>query len=499
MLAKSRIDESRDHVGVLGGRQGLVDLVRAPLFSNALYLWAYMCVTLASGFAFWALVATFYSTSDVGRGSAGLSAMMLLAMLSQLGLGFGLVRFLPQAGDDAPALINSSLSVAALISISTSCVFLFGLSFWLPELGFLRSHPLYPAAFVVFTVSSALLAIQDQTFVALRRAKYVFLRGLLVNLVRVLLAVALGVLGGAFGIIAAMGMASLLGVAAGTILLARAQHAYVPALVFRGDLIRRVLPFSVGTYAADLALAAPGLLLPLVVLHLLDADRAGYFYVGWFAGYVLSGVSFFMAVSLFAEGTHDEAALPMITRKALTIALALVGVGAILVLIIGDQLLLVFGADYSREASGLMRLVAIAALPAAVTNIYLGVLRVRKAIKSLIAISGVVTLVTLGGSYLFLPIVGIAGGGLGLLLGQGVGACLSVSGLLAVMRRGREAFSEGTLVGTPTSSRGSLTVPEGQSANPHGSPTNPATMRAWLRGLLPPAAEPSDGRTTDGE
>jgi O-antigen/teichoic acid export membrane protein len=76
-----------------------------PLYRNAYYLMANAATTSLLGFVFWMVVAKFYSPVDVGLASATISAMGLLASLSNLGLGFGLIRFLPSAKGKATRMV----------------------------------------------------------------------------------------------------------------------------------------------------------------------------------------------------------------------------------------------------------------------------------------------------------------------------------------------------------------------------------------------------------
>lgn len=409
--------------------------LRTSLFSNAFFFWSSQALIGLSGFIFWALAAFFYDAEDIGRGSAAVAALMLLAMIAQLGLGLGLIRFVPESGQRAPILVNSSLTVAMLASVGITSIFLAGLSLWSPELIFLRNQPLYGAAFVVFAVSMTLTILQDYVLMALRSGKYILIRACLTNLTRVLLVGVLAFFFAAFGIVAATGIAACLGLALGYAFLHRAQPAYGPALVLDREPIIRLFPFAIGNYAADFAVLAPSMIVPIMVVNVLGAEEGGYFYVGWFMGYVLFAVSYSVALSLFAEGSYDEAALPKLTRRALAVSLAVVGAGVVLVLLAGDKLLLVFGEDYSQQASGVLRMVAVATLLAAVTNIYLGIERVRKRIGPLVAVSSLVGLTTCGVSYALLPGLGILGAGVGMLTGQALGAAIGAARLAPILTR----------------------------------------------------------------
>ena len=60
------------------------------------------------GFVFWVVAARLYSTENVGLGAALISANQLLSFIGTVGLGFGIIRFLPDTEDKARLLNGSS-------------------------------------------------------------------------------------------------------------------------------------------------------------------------------------------------------------------------------------------------------------------------------------------------------------------------------------------------------------------------------------------------------
>ncbi len=72
-----------------------------PLFANAYFLVGNNLLSAGSGFFFWIFAARFYSPEDVGIGSALISAMGLLCMLSMLGFDIGLIRYIPNENEKA--------------------------------------------------------------------------------------------------------------------------------------------------------------------------------------------------------------------------------------------------------------------------------------------------------------------------------------------------------------------------------------------------------------
>jgi O-antigen/teichoic acid export membrane protein len=408
-------------------------ILRTPLFTNAFYLWVSAAGGAVGGFAFWALIARLYDADEVGLGSAALSIMMLLAMLSHLGLGMGLIRFLPESGKGGTRLANVVFTTSAVGALVSSAVFLVGMPLWAPRLAFVREQPLYTIAFISFVVAGSLYVVQTHAFVAIRKAKYFFIQVVFVQLSRLALPALMAGLFGAFGIVASGGIATALGAVIGFTLLARGLPGYQPRVVADPGSVLRLFPFSVGNYVADSLLLTPGLILPLVVVGLLGSTEAAYFYIAWFLGYLLTSASAYLALSLFAEGSHDPGALRVLSRNAVTGALAVATVGALLLLLLGEKLLLAFGPDYASEGAMLLRLMALAAVPAAVLNVYLGALRVTKRIGELIIIAGAVAVTTVVLSSALLPVMGLAGAGVGHGLGQGLGFAIVVARLLSTV------------------------------------------------------------------
>jgi O-antigen/teichoic acid export membrane protein len=170
--------------------------------------------------------------------------------------------------------------------------------------------------------------------------------------------------------------------------------------------------------------------------------------MAWFLGYILSSTSSYLGLSLLAEGSHDPGSLQSLSLKAVAGGLAVAVVGAALLLSIGDKVLLVFGDDYAREGAVLLRIMALAAIPAAVVNVYLGALRVMKRTGELMAIAAVVAAATLASSALLLPVMGLAGPGVGYGIGQGVGLAI-----VAFRSLGASAKTERRQASVPTVQR----------------------------------------------
>jgi len=70
-------------------------LLNDSLYRNSIYLMLNTGVTAVFGFFFWIINARLYSAEQVGIGTTIISTMTLISSFSILGLGNGLIRYLP--------------------------------------------------------------------------------------------------------------------------------------------------------------------------------------------------------------------------------------------------------------------------------------------------------------------------------------------------------------------------------------------------------------------
>ncbi len=420
-----------DVVGTATSKERLKRLIAISLYRNAFYLAADYLALPATGFVFWMIAARFYHAEDVGLASATIAAMGLLAILSALGLNFGLIRFLPRSAKDANYMVNTSLTMAGLASIVSGGIFLAGLSSWSPTLIFLRQNAIYLAAFLVFTVCSTLATMVDSTCIAHRRAGFSLARGLIFGLSRLPLAVLLAAFFHSFGIFASWGVCQAVSIAISALFfLPRIQPGYRPFPTISKSILSEMAHFSFTNYLVNLFWSLPNFVLPIMVLNILGAELNAYFYIAWSIGNLLGVIPLSISMSLFAEGSYDEQRLYADTWRSLKLTFLIIIPSVILIVIIADKLLLLFGSSYSHSGTTLLRILTLSALPIAINYIYIGKKRVEKKMAVLIKLSVFIAIATLTLSYLLLPRMGIDGAGVAWLGSQGVVALWIVTSFL---------------------------------------------------------------------
>ncbi len=407
-------------VNIVTSRKKLEQFVAIPLYSNAFYLMLNTGVMALFGFFFWIVVARFYTEAEVGLGSAIISAMSLLSIISLVGLNISLVRFLPHA-DRPQELINSCYTLGGLISLVVAVIFLAGLGFWSPALAFVKQNAIFASAFIVFTMLWTLQSLVNYTFVARRRAGFVLSKNTIFSVLKVPLPVLFVLFFHTFGIVASWGVAMAVALAVSIFMfLPKVQDSYKPVPTLKLSLLKDMWRYSGGNYLANLFMGCIPFILPLMVVNLLGAQQNAYFYIAWMINGLLFAIPFAVSQSLFAEGSHFEDKLKENVTKSLKFTYLLLVPAVIVLILVGKWVLLAFGQSYSANALHLLWVLNVSSLPLALTHIYSGILRVTGRIKELMAIWGFIALVVVLVSYLIMPVTGIIGIGYAWLGAQAV-------------------------------------------------------------------------------
>jgi O-antigen/teichoic acid export membrane protein len=365
----------------------------------------------------------------VGVVSAAISAVGLLGSLSSLGLGVGIVRFLP--GEDKPAarLVNFSLTTVALISAVSAVIFLLGTGFWSPGLEMFRHDPGYFILFALFTIFTAIAAVADGLFVARRRAGFTMSRGLSMNIIKVILVIVFIGASQAYGIFTAWGSALSISLLLGLFFfLPRVIHGFLPSpdLNWKGKI--GIIRYSIVNNGAAILSGLPGQILPIMLLGTLGAEANAFFYIAWQIMAAVSMIPQSISTSLFAEGCHDEKEMPYNIWHSLGLAFAILVPVIIALLFFSVPILRVFGADYAEHSTRLLQVLSLSLLPMTVNQLYFSVLRVQKRLKVLMMLNGAIALITLGFAYVLSLFMDALGAGIGWVASQAVVALWIIFG-----------------------------------------------------------------------
>lgn len=370
------------------------------LFRNSLYLMLSTGVMAVLGFVFWIFVARLFSTHDVGIATTLISATAFLGNLSLLGFNLSLIRYLP-ISQIKNEKINVALTLILIASTLSSIVFIAGIRVFSPQLGFLQGNVFYILSFTLFVIATAFNTIVESIFIAHRASGNILVKNIIFSVLKLILPIILIFLG-SYGIFASVSVATLISTIFGICMLLF-KYAYRPAFNLNKDVIKEMAFFSGGNYISGFFSSAPSLILPLLIVNLLNAETAAYYYVSSMIVNFLTIVAQSTTQSLLAEGSHDASAVRKHFVKALQIIFLFLIPAILMIVLFGNLILHAFGKAYATEAFTFLRIVSINTIFSSICSLGNSLLRLRHKITELIFLNVFNALFTLGILYIFIP------------------------------------------------------------------------------------------------
>jgi O-antigen/teichoic acid export membrane protein len=415
-----------------------------PLARNGYALIANSAATGALGVVYWLLMARLYPAAAVGVASAAYAAMNLLAGFTALNFNGALTRFLPQAGRETGPLISRAYLVSMVASIALAELFLLTLRWWGPSYSELGG-PLVGLLFVGCVVAWAIFTLQDSALIGLRGAFWVFCENSLFGVVKIVLLVLLVT---ALPFHAGIYLSWMLPVIVAVPL--------VNALIF-GKLVprhvaatgdaeppsnRQIGRFLAGDYSGALCLLVTLSLIPVVVAARTNAADNAYFYVARLIVGIVDMIGINMGMSLTVEGAFEAASLAANCRKALRRVASMLTPCAVLLAVFAPWALRLFGSAYATHSAEVLELLAVATLPRAVTEVYLGALRAQNRTSLVAFIQAVRAVLMLGLCVILAGTSGTMGAAVAVLATQLVIALSIIPGLWRVLASNRKVAQE---------------------------------------------------------
>jgi O-antigen/teichoic acid export membrane protein len=381
-------------------------------------------VQAVSGALFWLFAARVDTQTDVGHATALFTSVLFVSFLAGLGQPVAVARYAAgRTRDDhvlyawgvvATVVASSAVAVGYLLVVSPNAVD--ELRTWHGAVG--------PATFVFLCVGVALSLLLDVRLMTQRRWGLVLVRASIVGVARFPLLVLPVEDHRAVWLLLVAALPAALSGYLGTALLPRVtgdRHHLRPLPAAT----RRMVRYSAINWASTLAYQAPTFAMPVIVLVHVDADRNASFYVAWGVAALACYVPTAIGQALLAEGGRDGAHLRSQVRLAIVVAGGLMVAGATAATLGREVIVTLYGEEYQEAADVLPRLV-LAAIPWAVTSVYLTEARVRHRSGATVLITVVLSLAILGPALVLVPDDGIRGAATAFLAGNVVAAMVAL-------------------------------------------------------------------------
>jgi O-antigen/teichoic acid export membrane protein len=370
---------------------------------NAGSMMSTVLVTALLGAAFWLVAARQFTPDAVGVASAAISAMTLLGYLATVGFGTLLMGELPRRDRHHRGLLNAALAISGAIGIALGLGFALSAPLLSSDLEPLSETWLAALVFAVGAGLTGLAVVLDQALIGLLRGGLQLTRNVVFSIVKLI----------------ALALAGYLLVSPGGVWIYATWTAGIAFSLFvmarfysrRGDdglrpkfgLLGEMRVDAATHHVYNLAIRAPDLVLPLIVVVLLSAGANANFYIAW----MIASFAFMVPVSLssvlYAVGSGDSTGL--FERYRLSVALsASLGLAVNLVLLIaGGPILGLFGAEYEQGALTTLHILALGVFPETIKAHFLSISRVERRIPETIPL-------VIGGTVL--ELLGAVAGGL---------------------------------------------------------------------------------------
>ncbi len=349
---------------------------------NSLYLVMSTGLQAGFGFVFWIMTAHLFSVSDVGKGSALISATSLIGNLALVGLNVGMGRYLPDSRN-RDALISSSLVMVAIFGAVGAIIYILLTPFVAPGLAFIEKNIVLTISFALITSATSVNTLTDVIFIASRKAKYAtFVDGLVGGIGKVGLTLVLAG-AGAYGLFLASAMGTVLAVVASLILIYATMRA---RLDLRNPLetLKPLIRFSGANYIGNVFNMIPGLVVPVVLLDRLGAESAAYFFVVYQIAQIVYAAAFALEQTFLAEGSRADADMAKLRRRSLRLLVLFWVPTAGGIILIGRWLLLAFGSSYYHYGYTSLIILVLAAGPISANYWLLTVLRLAGKLRAII-------------------------------------------------------------------------------------------------------------------
>jgi O-antigen/teichoic acid export membrane protein len=385
------------------------------------------------GVGFWAAAARLYPAKDVGAGVAEVSAMLLLASLSQLNLGIVFPRFLFAAGAKATSLVRLGYGASMAVAFVLTGIFLL---FW-PH-SYIETGMFPTLFFLAAVVLWVVFSIQDAALIGLRATFWVPVENTSFSIAKIALLPAFVTLAPHQGVFLSWVLPVLICIGGiTTFLFTRVLPDHVRWSAGRASLPTRRSGGHVlaGEWVAGLAYIALATMPALIITWQLGLTAAAHFQTPWLAGTSVDFMLYYIATSVISESSARASDAPNIVRRATRFTGWLL-VPAAACLVVGARWLLELqGGQYASQGTHLLQLLALALPFLGVNVLFITFARLSRRVRKIVALPACVTAIVLTVSTLLMSRFGITAVGIGFLTGQASAAVIVLPSVVRQYRR----------------------------------------------------------------
>jgi O-antigen/teichoic acid export membrane protein len=388
------------------------------------------------GIVFWAVATHRASMTEVGNGSAAVSAMTLIGTFGMAGLNTALIPHLVRKPKEAGGMLAAALCASAALSA------LLAVGFWVitATAGHAVAPYLHWPQAMLFFIGSAFTGaglVLDEALLGIMGGSPQLWRNTVFAVSKLgVLALITALWHDQFGtpILTAWAAGTAASLVLTAVLLARRGVRLVTRPRWRA--LRHIGRESATNTWLNNALLAPVLLTPMLVTALLHAADGGAFYVASMVMSTTIMLSFHFTTALYAASASDPHGLAAKLRFSLRICLLGGLAGVPLVMLAAHPLLHVFGAQYAARAALPLELMIGGYFGSVLKNHYVAVCRIDGKVVKAAVFATVACAVRLAAIVTGALTHGLVGVSVALLIVMCAEGLYALPALRAALRRG---------------------------------------------------------------
>ena len=339
------------------------------LMQNAVALMISSGGSAVLGVVFWGVATHVASAKAVGRASAEIAAMVLIANLSQLSFGPIFERFLPVAGNQTRAFILRAYKLCISVAFVFATVYVFtGIGH-----NFLPSSFAWRALFVAAVVMWTIFALQDSALIGLRASRWVPVENIISSLMKLALLplfIAVSASGGIFFAWTAPVTVTTIAVTWYLFRKRIPEHEALNTSSERLPSTRELVMLTAAQYCTLLVGVVMGSIVTLIVINRLGAVANAHYYV---PAQIASGPALLLwsiTRSFLVEAANEPHALRHHTNVTIMALTAVLTPTVAIGVIFAPEFLRIFGATYAEHGTTLLRMLLLALPGTVVTEFY---------------------------------------------------------------------------------------------------------------------------------
>lgn len=350
---------------------------RTVLISNAAFVSIGAVTSAVFGFLFWSIAARQLPAETIGMTSAVISAMALVATMSEIGLGTLLMGPVLKRRDAAPGIISAALIVALLVAYALCHVWLAISNMLALRLGDILGTRIASLLFIAGTLGTVLSLVIDSASTGLLVSwlrmfrELAFAAGKLVLLIVVLAATGSG--GGPATLLLAWVAASLISL----YLMARLARHHDITLFATPDFrhLLKLSPASLDHHALNLVATAPTMVLPILVTEVVSPEVNAAFFLALLILQVLLLGPASISSALYAVSGSEPSERKNLLRFSLLLATLMSVAEMIAYILLLNFILGLINPAYPTLAGPHMSYIGLAAPARSVKFFYIAVAR----------------------------------------------------------------------------------------------------------------------------